>query len=348
MSDWVYDSVKLFATAAYQHALDYQLRLTKPPGSLGMLEDMAARLCGMQNTNRPRLARIQISVFAADHGIANEGVSAFPQVVTAEMVRNFASGGAAISVLAKQLGAELEVVNVGVANDVGPVAGVIQQSVGAGTANFCKGPAMTRSQLNDALEVGRASIARAMERGIQLFIAGDMGIANTSSATAIACALMNIPAAELAGPGTGLSQSGVNHKAEVIQSALDMHADDMETPLDVLRCLGGFEIAAIVGAYIAAAQEGVPIVVDGFIATAAALLASRINPGVGTWWFFGHRSAEPGHCRILEELHVTPMLDLGMRLGEGSGAAVAVPLLRQACVLHTKMATFEQAGVSEG
>lgn len=346
--DWVHDPIKPVATAAFQHALDRQLRLTKPPGSLGLLEDIAVRVCGMQNTDRPRLARVQISVFAGDHGVAEEGVSAFPQIVTKEMVRNFATGGAAISVLSKQLGAELEVVNAGVAHDPGSIKGVISQSVGAGTANFTQGPAMTASQLQEALDVGRGAIERALERGAQLFIAGDMGIANTTSATALACALTQRSAVELAGPGTGLSPAGVSHKAEVIQRALDLHLSEIKTPLDVLQRLGGFEIAAITGAYIAAAQVGLPVVVDGFIATAAALVANAINNGVSTWWFYAHYSAEPGHRSMLEELNAKPLLDLGMRLGEGSGAAVVVPLLRQACLLHTRMATFDQAGISEG
>ncbi len=345
--DWLQNSVKPLATAAYQHALDRQLRLTKPPGSLGLLEEIAARLCGMQNTHRPRLARIQVSVFAADHGVAEKKVSAFPQIVTKEMVRNFATGGAAISVLAKQLGAELEVVNMGVAHDPGPIKGVIQRTIAPGTNNFTQEAAMSRQQMNEALAAGRDAISRAIDRGAQLFIAGDMGIANTSSATALACALTGHSAAELAGPGTGLNQAGVAHKARVIQQALILHKPDIHGPLDALECLGGFEIAAIVGAYIAAAQAGLPVVVDGFIASAAALVASRINGGVSTWWFYAHYSAEPGHRLIMEALHARPLLDLGMRLGEGSGAAIAVPLLRQACLLHTRMATFEQAGISE-
>ena len=345
--DWLHHPVKPLATAAYQHALDHQLRLSKPPGSLGLLEEIAARLCGMQNTNRPRLARIQISVFAADHGVAEEGVSVFPQVVTKEMVRNFTAGGAAISVLAKYLGAELEVVNMGVACDPGMVEGLIQRSIAPGTNNFTQEAAMSRQQMNQALEAGKEAVERAMDRGAQLFIAGDMGIANTSSATALACALVGRPAIELVGPGTGLSQTGVARKARVVQQALILHKSAMQGPLDTLECLGGFEIAAIVGAYIAAAQVGLPVMVDGYIASAAALVASRINGGASTWWFYAHCSAEPGHRFIMEALQAKPLLDLGMRLGEGSGAAVAVPLLRQACLLHTRMATFDQAGISE-
>lgn len=346
MLDWVHNPVKPIAMAAYQHALDRQLRLTKPPGSLGQLEEIAVRLCGMQNSDKPRLARVQISIFAADHGVAEEGVSAFPQVVTREMVRNFAAGGAAISVLAKHLGAELEVVDVGVCHDTGDIAGVINARVAAGTANFMHGPAMTRMQLAAALQAGQEAVARAVDRGAQLFIAGDMGIANTTAATAITCALLGKAAREIAGPGTGLDRIGISHKAAVVQCALDLHSAAIKSPLDLLQRLGGFEIAAMTGAYIAAAQQGLPVLVDGFIASAAALLASHIHAGASTWWFYGHTAAEPGHVYILHELNARPLLNFGMRLGEGSGAAMALPLLRQACILHTKMATFDQAGIS--
>ena len=342
--DWVYNPIKPIAIAAYQHALDRQLRLTKPPGSLGLLEEIAARLCGMQNSDKPRLARVQISIFAADHGVAEEGVSAFPQIVTKEMVRNFASGGAAISVLAKHLGAELEVVDMGVRHDH-RVKDVIRVRIAKGTANLMHGPAMTQEQLAAALRAGRQAVERALDRGTQLFIAGDMGIANTTSATAVTCALLGKAARELVGPGTGLDRAGITHKAAVIQCALDLHSSSIKSPLDVLQRLGGFEIAAMTGAYLAAAQQGLPVLVDGFISSAAALLASRIHSAASTWWFYGHNSAEPAHVHILHELNARPLLNLGMRLGEGSGAAMAVPLLRQACILHTKMATFDQAGV---
>ena len=346
MLKWVHNPVKPIATAAYQHALDRQLRLTKPPGSLGLLEEIAARLCGMQNSDKPRMARVQISIFAADHGVAEEGVSAFPQIVTKEMVRNFAAGGAAISVLAKHLGAELEVVDVGVRYDTSGIDGVIRARVAEGTANFMQGPAMTQEQLAAALQAGQDAVMRALDRGAQLFIAGDMGIANTTSATAITCALLGKAARELVGPGTGLDRAGIIHKAAVIQCSLDLHSADIKSPLDVLQRLGGFEIAAMTGAYLAASQQGLPVLVDGFISSAAALLANSINSAASTWWFYGHTSAEPGHVYILHELNARPLLNLGMRLGEGSGATMAIPLLRQACILHTKMATFDQAGVS--
>jgi nicotinate-nucleotide--dimethylbenzimidazole phosphoribosyltransferase len=293
------------------------------------------------------LEHVFISVSAGDHGIAAEGVSAFPQAVTAEMVKNFARGGAAISVLAKQLGATLEVVNLGTAFDTGDLPGVRQCNLGKGTANFAREPAMTETQLAAALQAGRDSAARAQQSGAQLYIGGEMGIANTTAAAAIACALLGLAPQQLAGPGTGLDSAGVQHKAEVIARSLALHAPHLKEPQDVLRRLGGFEIAALTGAFTSCAQRGITVLVDGYIASAAALLAVRINPGVADWLLFAHHSAEPGHTLLLQALNAEPLLNLGMRLGEGSGAAVAVPLLRLACALHNGMATFAEAGVSE-
>jgi nicotinate-nucleotide--dimethylbenzimidazole phosphoribosyltransferase len=322
-----------------------QLDLTKPPGSLGQLEEVAVRLASLQASPFPKLERIWISVFAADHGVAQEGVSAFPQAVTGEMVRNFASGGAAISVLARALGATLDVVNLGTVNDPGEIPGVLRAVIAPSSANFCVAPAMTRAQLDAALRTGALRAGQAREHGADLFIGGEMGIANTTVASALACALLDEGPGLLAGAGTGLDEAGVAHKAAVIARALQRHADATEA-LEQLRCLGGFEIAALTGAFIAAAQSRVPVLVDGFITTVAALTAVRINPGVRAWLLFAHRSHERGHARLLDALQARPLLDLGMRLGEASGAAVAVPLLRLACALHGGMATFAQAGVS--
>lgn len=345
--EWLQNPVKPIASAAYQYALARQLTLTKPPGSLGRLETLAVNLAAMQNTNRPRLEKVSIAIFAADHGVADEGVSAFPQVVTREMVRNFANGGAAISVLARQLNADLEVIDAGVKYDTGVLPGVIKARVAAGTMNFAHGPAMTDEQMAQAMAIGREAVKRAIDRGADIFIAGDMGIANTTAATAIAAVLLGKPVRQLVGPGTGLDQAGVDHKTTVIQTAIDLHGAAVKGPLDVLRCLGGFEIAAMTGAYLAAAQHGLPVIVDGFIASSAALVAQRVQREAPTWWLVAHASAETGHRYMVEALAAQPLLDLGMRLGEGSGAAVAVPLLRLACALHNEMATFEQAGVSE-
>lgn len=347
MSEWCGSPIKALDSEAAEKALARQQCLTKPPGSLGRLEDLAVRLAAMQGTELPSLDKLHISVFAADHGVAAKGVSAFPQAVTREMVKNFVAGGAAISVLARQLGARLEVIDAGVCGEPLDNVDVIDARVAPGSANFAQQAAMDADQLAAALAAGQAAVERALAEDAQLFIAGEMGIANTTSATAVAAALTGHSVAELAGPGTGLDDAGVAHKVAVIEQALALHAAELKTPLDVLRCLGGFEIAAIAGAYLAAAQRGLPVLVDGYIASVAALVVKQLQPEASDWWLFAHASAEPGHAALMAALKAKPLLDLGMRLGEASGAAVAVPLLQQACALHAQMATFAQAGVSE-
>ena len=286
-------------------------------------------------------------MFAGDHGVVAEGVSAYPQEVTGQMLRNFVGGGAAISVLARQLDARLEVVDLGTAFALDALPGVLHLNLGAGTSNFAREAAMSDAQLRLALQAGRDSLLRAKASGADLFIGGEMGIGNTSAASALACALLGLPARELAGPGTGLDAGGVARKAAVIERALALHGAFLGEPFEVLRRLGGFEIAALTGAYLAAAQEGVAVLVDGFICSVAALLAVRLNSACRDWLLFAHRGAEPGHIRVLDALATQPLLDLGLRLGEGSGAALAVPLLRLACALHNQMATFAEAAVSD-
>ncbi len=344
---WLDRPVRALDGSAHDEALEHQAQLTKPPGSLGRLEEVAVRLAAMQRTSRPELERVRIVVFAADHGVAVERVSAFPQAVTVEMIRNFSRGGAAICVLARELNAELEVVDVGAATDPGPLPGVLSRRVAAGTANFRERPAMDEAQLTAALEVGREAAERALEAGCQMFIGGDMGIANTTAAAALACGLTGEEPGSLAGPGTGLDADGVSHKVAVLRDVLERHRHACDDPYQALRCLGGLEIAALCGAYIACAQLGLPVLVDGFIASSAALAAVGIRPDVRDWLIYSHASAEPGHQRIMQALEARPLLDLGMRLGEGSGAATALPLLRLACALHKGMATFAEAGVSE-
>ncbi|MBE9516212.1 MAG: nicotinate-nucleotide--dimethylbenzimidazole phosphoribosyltransferase [Proteobacteria bacterium] len=346
-SEWWREPVKSLDTKSHEAAQQRQQQLTKPPGSLGQLEKIAERLAAMQGCEKPALDNVVISVFAADHGIAEEGVSAFPQEVTAEMVRNFARGGAAISVLANELGARLEVINVGTVAEIESLQGVIDQRVAPGSANFAKQAAMTPEQLQQALAAGYEAAERAHKEGCQCFIAGEMGIANTSPATAIASALLQCDAVEIVGPGTGLDQDGVNRKAEIIQRALELHKLDGDDALQVLQYVGGLEIAAIVGAYIRCAQLGIPVVVDGFIASAAAMVALELSPFTADWVFYAHASAEPGYRRMMEALNANPLLDLGLRLGEGSGAATSVAILRLAVALHNGMATFAEASVSE-
>jgi nicotinate-nucleotide--dimethylbenzimidazole phosphoribosyltransferase len=323
-----------------------QNSLTKPPGALGQLESLVIRLAGLQGRPRPRVDRVHISVFAADHGVAEEHISAFPQAVTVEMIRNFAHGGAAISVLALALGASLEVVDLGTVGDCGNLPSVRRCVLGPGTANFARQSAMNAQQCVAAMAIGAESVERAHAQGGELFIGGEIGIGNSTSAAALACALLAASPVRLVGPGTGLDTRGVAHKADVVARALKLHAARLHDPFSALCDLGGFEIAALVGACLSCARLGLPALIDGFIASVAALLAERLSPGASAWWLFAHRSAEPGHTQVLQALQAQPILDLGLRLGEGSGAAVAVPLLRLACELHAQMASFDQAGVS--
>ncbi len=346
-SAWWMQTIQAVDQTYLQTAQTRQAQLTKPPGSLGELELVAIRLCGLQKCARPKIERVHIAVFAADHGVAEEGVSAFPQAVTVEMVRNFARGGAAISVLARALGATLEVINVGTVTDMEPLPGVINCRIASGTANISHSPAMNEAQLEKALQAGAEAANRAHAQRADIFIGGEMGIANTTSASAVACALLSVAASHLAGPGTGLNEAGVKHKARVIDKALSRECISPNDSLNILRCFGGFEIAALTGAYLRCAQLALPVLVDGYIASVAALCAQRIQAGASVWFFYGHQSAEPGHQLIMEKIAQRPLLQLGMRLGEGSGAAVAVPLLRLACALHNQMATFAEASVSE-
>jgi nicotinate-nucleotide--dimethylbenzimidazole phosphoribosyltransferase len=344
---WWLNPCKAIDAQAYENALARQQQLTKPAGSLGKLETLAVQLAGLQGQVKPSVDQVWIAIFAGDHGVVAEGVSAYPQAVTGQMLLNFVSGGAAISVLARQLDAQLEVVDLGTVTSALDLPGVRHLNIGAGTANFVNGPAMTEAQGRLALHAGRDSVLRARESGAQLFIGGEMGIGNTTAASALACALLECQVSDLTGPGTGLNAQGVSHKVAVIERALARHAAQRGDALHTLFNLGGFEIAALVGAYLACAQEGVVVLVDGFICTVAALVATRLNPACREWLLFGHRGAEPGHGHVLQSLDAQPLLELGLRLGEGSGAALAVPLLRLACALHGQMATFAEAAVAD-
>ncbi|AFU99286.1 nicotinate-nucleotide--dimethylbenzimidazole phosphoribosyltransferase [Simiduia agarivorans] len=346
MDNWYLDGVVAPSEKHRNKALAWQNQLTKPAGSLGRLESLAVELAALQHNLHPSAARVAMAVFAADQGVCAESVSAFPQAVTAQMVANFAGGGAAISVLAKSLGASLEVINLGTVQPTAALPQVIDATIAPQSGNIARAAAMTHEQLQLALAAGRAAVQRAQANNTDLFVAGEMGIGNTTTATAMLCRLLEVDPALLAGPGTGLDSAGVSHKARVIEQALNLHAQARD-PVEVLRCLGGFETAALVGAYIACAQTGIAVLVDGFICTAAALLASRINPAIVPWLILSHASAEPGHRLAVEAMGQVPLLDLGLRLGEGSGAAVAVPLVRLACDLHNGMATFAEAGVAD-
>ncbi|WP_372611864.1 nicotinate-nucleotide--dimethylbenzimidazole phosphoribosyltransferase [Halomonas sp.] len=320
--------------------------LTKPPGSLGRLEMLAVDLATMTGEAFPRVTPPGVLVFAADHGIAAEGVSAFPQAVTAQMVANFIAGGAAINVFARQIGARLEVIDVGVAADL-PPRGLVDEKVRFGTANFAWEEAMHLEEAEAAMAAGRRAVQRALESGCRCLIIGEMGIANTTSSSALLAVLTREPVASLVGRGTGIDDARLAHKQAVIEAAIAARAPDPADPLGVLASLGGLEIAAMTGACLEAASRRVPLLVDGFIATVAALVACRLEPPVRDFLVFGHRSREPGHDLALAALDARPLLDLELRLGEGTGAALAFPLLEAACRMLAEMATFEAAGIAE-
>ncbi|HLX38451.1 MAG TPA: nicotinate-nucleotide--dimethylbenzimidazole phosphoribosyltransferase [Candidatus Binataceae bacterium] len=322
--------------------------LTKPPGSLGYLEEIVRRYAAIRRDGAAKKGQGAIAVFVADHGIADEGVSAFPKAVTIEMLRNIAGGGAAISVLAKRFGYELRVVDVGVEADSSdhPFEGVTYRRIGPGTRNFLRAAAMTREDAIRATEVGINLARELAAAGVTLIGIGEMGIANSTSAAAVMSAMTGIPPARLAGRGTGLDDPGLKKKIAVIENALALHDGAFGDGVGTLTALGGFEIAAMVGACLGGAAVNVPVVVDGFIATAAAIAANRIAPGLTEHMFFSHRSAEGGHREALEWLHARPILDLDMRLGEGTGAALAMSVIESALDLFHQMATFETASVS--
>ncbi len=328
-----------------RRAREHQDQLTKPRGALGRLEDIACWFSARQGKVMPDQLRPHIAVFAGDHGVCEEGVSAFPSVVTGEMVKNFALGGAAINVLARQCGASMSVVNVGVASDVTDVEGVIQANVRAGTANLLHQSAMAEAEVQAALEVGRDEAKRAVEGGANLLIAGDMGIGNTTASACIICALTGADPEQVVGRGTGVDDDGRARKVAVVRQAL---ARVGELPADrVLHELGGLEIAAMAGFYLQGAESGVPALIDGFITAAAALAARVIEPDVVNWMLASHISQESGHQQALKALGLNALIDFGMRLGEGSGAALVVPLLQSAISLHNEMATFDSAGVTD-
>ena len=375
-----------------------QQQLTKPPGSLGRLEELACWFAGRLSSSTPQISRSEIFVFAADHGVAARGVSAFPQSVTAQMLGNFASGGAAINVLASLEGCRIEVVDVGVAGDPELPRGVRNERVRPGTRDLFSEAAMTDEELTAALGVGERCAREAVQRGAQLLIAGDMGIANTTAAACLICAFTGAPPEQVVGRGTGVDDVGLARKREVVAGALararaatgvavsgaalsgaalsgvavsgaavsgaalsgaavsgaavsgahGSATDRTGAARQLFAHLGGLEIAAMAGLYTEAARNAVPVLLDGYISAAAALAAVRLEPGTLPWMLASHRSAEAGHSAALQALGLAPLVDLGMRLGEGSGAALTLPIIKAALALHRNMATFAQAGVDGG
>jgi len=346
LADWVTQPCAAVSAIHRDAAAARQGQLTKPTGALGRLETLAIELAGLQHTEKPRADRAPVIVFAGDHGIAAQGVSAYPQEVTIAMMANFAAGGAAISVLARELGSSLEVVDAGTLAEAA-MPGIVVDKPRRGSRDFSREAALSPEDLAFALDSGQRAVTRAAASEPDLLILGEMGIGNTTSAAAIAAALLGVSAQEITGLGTGLDAAGRERKARIIDSALAHHGLAGATPEKILCAVGGLEIAAISGAIIAAAQRRIPVLVDGFIVSAAALAASRLNPSCRPYLIFSHRSAEQGHRLVLRALDAQALLDLDLRLGEGSGAALALPILRLACALHNGMATFAEAAVPD-
>ena len=321
-------------------------RKTKPLGALGRIEELALRIGLVQGTTSPRVASPTLIVFAADHGAARAGVSAYPQDVTWQMVENFLAGGAAINVFARRFGWQLKIVDAGVAHDFGSRDGLVGAKIAPGTANYLDQPAMTAAQRDTAITRGEALVHEASDAGTTVIAFGEMGIGNTASASLITHCLTGLPLAACVGRGTGLDDAGLARKRGLLEQAAARRPDCRE-PLEVLAEFGGFEIAMMAGAFLAAAERRLLILVDGFIVTAALLAAARLQPEVLSYCVFAHRSGEAGHHLQLEALGGRALLDLGLRLGEGTGAALALPLVEAACAMLDEMASFESAGVAQ-
>ncbi|MDH5720519.1 MAG: nicotinate-nucleotide--dimethylbenzimidazole phosphoribosyltransferase [Spirochaetia bacterium] len=325
----------------------HQDDLTKPQGSLGRLENFAEKFCLIQNTTKPALQKKAIYTFAGDHGIAEEGVSAFPQAVTYQMVLNMITEGAAVNVLSKHGGIENVIVDIGVINEFADHPLLEKKKVKEGTANMLKGPAMTEEECLQAIKAGIDCAEAAAEKGVDILGTGEMGIANTTPSSAIYACLLPCPVYDVTGAGTGLSEDKIKIKAEIIEKALEINNAKDKNPLEVLTSVGGFEIAGILGLILGAAIRKIPVVVDGFISSAAALTAVRLNEDIKDYLFFSHLSKEKGHIRLLEELNEKPILNLDMRLGEGTGAALAISIIEASIKIYNEMATFSSAGVTE-
>lgn len=327
-------------------ASEHQLALTKPPGSLGRLEEVADRFAAIRGSLSITANRPRIVLFAADHGVCQEGVSMYPQEVTTQMVLNFLSGGAAINSFARTLSIDLKVVDVGVVTPPPASSDLISRRVGPGTSNFCVEPAMTRDEMNAAMQTGIELAQDACAAGCDVVGFGEMGIGNTTAAAAITAALTGDSIEAVVGSGTGADGACMDRKRSAIRRGLALHAPDLADPLGVLQCLGGFEIAAMCGFCLGAAARCIPVVMDGFIATAAAALGVRLCSTLNEYLFAAHCSAEPGHARLLKMMNQEALLTLGLRLGEGTGAALAIKLIQASVSAFTGMATFTSAGVS--
>ena len=333
--------------SAMQAARARQDQLTKPRGSVGRLEELSIQLAGMKAAPFASVERKAVIVMAADHGVAMEGVSAYPAEVTAQMVLNFLRGGAAINSLARQAGARVTVVDIGVATQFESLPGLTQRKVMCGTRNLAQGSAMRREEAEQALQVGVDVLHEEAAHGLDIVATGDMGIGNTTPSSAIAAVMTGLPVSQVVGRGTGIDDQGLERKIKVIQQALAINHPDPNDAMDVLHKVGGLEIAGLAGVMIAAASHRIPVVVDGFISTAAAMIAVGLAPGVREYLISAHQSVEVGHQAMLKHLKLKPLLDLNLRLGEGTGAALAFHLIEAATRILREMATFDEAGVSD-
>ncbi len=332
---------------AMESARERQQSLTKPEGSLGYLEEISVRLAGIFEEPAPVIRRKLVILAAADHGVVSEGVSAYPQEVTSQMVANFLGGGAAINVLARQVGAEVVVVDAGVAKDLPAHPKLELARVGRGTANIAKGAAMSRSDAVKIVEAGIAVAAEKVSGGVDILGTGDMGIGNTTASSAITAVVTGADPDQTTGRGTGVSESGLRHKTDVVRRALEVNQPDPADGIDVLAKVGGFEIGFLAGVVLGGAEARRPVVLDGFVSGAAALIACTLCPCARDYLIAAHRSAEPGHGTVLSHLGLRPLLELDMRLGEGAGAALAMHLVEAAAKCMAEMATFTDAGVSD-
>jgi nicotinate-nucleotide--dimethylbenzimidazole phosphoribosyltransferase len=323
-----------------------QAELTKPLGSMGRLEELSVQVAGLRRSPRPNVDRKAVIVMAADHGVVGQGVSAYPSEVTPQMVLNFLAGGAAINALARQAGARVTIVDVGVAADLSGYAGLKHRKVAAGTADFTQGPAMTAEQANEALQVGIDVVTEESEKGLDLVATGDMGIGNTAASAAVTAAITGRPVAEVTGRGTGVDDTRLARKIAAIEAGLAVNLPDAGDAFDVLCKVGGLEIAGLAGVIMGGAACGVPVVIDGFISGAAALVAVGLIPEVKPYLIASHRSVERGHQIVLDHLGIRPLFDLDLRLGEGTGAALAFHMVEASVRILNEMATFAEAGVS--
>lgn len=341
-----FPSIPHLDEAAMQAARERQNMLTKPPASLGRLEELSIQLAGITGQAFLSTDRKAVIVMAADHGVAAEGVSAYPADVTAQMVLNFLRGGAAINVLARQAGARVTVVDIGVASEFVDMPGLVRRKVMCGTRNQAQGPAMTRAEAEQAIQIGMDVFESEFAPGLDVVATGDMGIGNTTPSSAIVAAMTGLPVAQVVGRGTGIDDEGLARKIQVIEKALSVNQPDPNDALDVLHKVGGLEIAGLAGVMIAAASHRIPVLVDGFISTAAAMIAVGLAPRVRDYLISAHQSVEIGHRAMLSHLQLKPLLDLDLRLGEGTGAALAFHLVEASTRILREMATFDEAGVS--